>query len=78
MNKGTTGIVFFEEYFDYMDDFSPEQYYGFMQLIRNLRFKGIDTDPADVEDRGIRLAWRSIRPSILKSTTNAKRYNSNK
>ena len=74
MNKGTTGIVFFKDYFDYMDDLSPEQYYQFMGLIRDLRFEGKDVKPEEVEDKSVRLAWRSVRPSILKSSTNAKRY----
>lgn len=63
-------IAFFEEYFNYMDDLNPEQYFQFMTLIRNLRWKGIDTLPEDVTDKDVRLAWRSIRPSIAKSRRN--------
>lgn len=65
------GIVFFEEYFEFMDDMTPEQYYEFMGLIRNLRFNGIDTKPEEVTDKVVRLAWRSVRPSIKKSKRNA-------
>ena len=68
------GIVFFEEYFNFMDDLTPEQFCEFMRLIQNLRFKGIDTKVEDVEDRDVRLVWRSVRPSILKSRNNAKDY----
>lgn len=64
-------IAFFEEYFNYMDDLNPEQYFQFMTLIRNLRWKGIDTLPENVTDKDVRLAWRSIRPSIAKSRRNA-------
>lgn len=72
------GITFFKEYFDFMDDMTPEQYYEFMRLIRDLRFNGIDTKPEDVEDKFVRLAWRSVRPVIAKSTRNAKDYNKKK
>ena len=72
MDKGTTGILFFKEYFEYMDDFSPEQFYEFMGLIRDLRFNGIDTNPEEISDKYVRLAWRSVRPSIKKSAKNAK------
>ena len=72
MTEGTTGILFFEEYFGFMDDLTPEQFYEFMQLIRDLRFNGVDKDPAEVEDKSVRLVWRSVRPSILKSAKNAK------
>lgn len=68
------GIVFFEEYFDYMEDMTPEQYYQFMGLIRDLRFSGADTDPNLVNDKVVRLAWRAVRPSVLKSTRNASNY----
>lgn len=68
------GIVFFEEYFGYMDDMTPEQYCQFMGLIRDLRFSGADTDPNSIEDKVVRLAWRSVRPSVLKSTRNAVNY----
>lgn len=72
------GIVFFEEYFDYMDDMTPEQYYEFMGLIRDLRFNGVDKDAKDVEDKCVRMAWRAVRPSILKSLTNSKDYEKRK
>lgn len=70
----TNGIVFFEEYFNYLDDMSPEQYFQFMCLIRDLRFKGIDTDPNLIEDRDLRMVWRVVRPSVLKSKKNADDY----
>ena len=72
------GIVFFEEYFEFMDDMTPEQYYEFMSLIRNLRFNGIDTKPEEVTDKVVRLAWRSVRPSIKKSKRNADDHNKKK
>jgi len=72
------GIVFFEEYFEFMDDMTPEQYYEFMGLIRNLRFNGIDTKPEEVTDKVVRLAWRSVRPSIKKSKRNADDHNKKK
>ena len=64
----------FEEYFDYMDDMTPEQYCQFIGLIRDMRFRGKDTKVTDVEDKVVRLAWRSVRPVILKSMRNAKDY----
>lgn len=72
------GMIFFEEYFDYMDDMTPEQYYQFMGLIRDLRYNGVDTNVNDVEDRIVRLAWRAVRPSIMKSLENAKGYEKRK
>lgn len=57
---------------------TPEEYYEFMTLIRNLRFKGIDTKPEDVENKYIRMAWRAVRPSVLKSTRNARAYENKK
>lgn len=68
------GITFFQEYFDYMDDMTPDQFYEFMGLIRDLRFNGVDTKPQEVEDKSVRIAWRAVRPVVLKSTTNAKAY----
>lgn len=67
-------MIFFEEYFDYMDDMTPEQYYQFMCLIRDLRYNSIDTDVNKVEDKVVRVAWRAVRPSVLKSMRNAKDY----
>lgn len=67
-------MVFFEEYFEYMDDMTPEQFYQFMGLIRDLRYKGIDTEAKDIEDKDVRLAWRAVRPSVKKSLQNAKDY----
>lgn len=72
------GITFFKEYFDYMDDMTPEQYCKFMRMIRDLRFDGIDTLPEDVEDKVVRLAWRAVRPVVQKSTRNAKNYGDRK
>ena len=61
-----------------MDDMTPEEYYEFMTLIRNLRFKEIDTKPEDVENKNIRMAWRAVRPSVLKSKRNARTYENKK
>ena len=72
------GIVFFEEYFDFMDDMTPEEFYEFMGLIRDLRFNGVDTKPEEVNNKVVRLAWRSVRPSVLKSARNARDYEGNK
>lgn len=70
--------MFFEEYFEYMDDMTAEQYYQFMKLIRDVRFKGCDKDPSEIDDKTVRLAWRAIRPSVLKSARNARDYRKNK
>lgn len=61
-----------------MDDMTPEEFYEFMGLIRDLRFNGVDTKPEEVENKTIRLAWRCIRPSIIKSTRNARVYEGRK
>ena len=74
----SNGITFFEEYFEYMDDMTPEQFCEFMTLIRNLRFKYIDTKPEDIEDKDVRMAWRCVRPVVLKSRTNADDYKAKK
>ena len=74
----SNSIKMFEEYFDYMDDMTPEQFCQFMRLIRNLRFKYIDTNPSDGEDKMVRMAWRCVRPSVLKSRTNAEEYEARK
>lgn len=57
-----------------MEDMTPEEFCEFMRLIRDLRFKGIDTKPEQVENKSVRLAWRSVRPVVMKSTQNAKDY----
>lgn len=67
--------MFFEDYFDYMDDMTPEQFYEFMGLIRDARFNSIDTNPNEIKDKDVRLAWRAVRPSILKSGRNARHHN---
>ena len=67
-------MIFFEEYFDYMDDMTPEQYCQFMTLIKDLRFNNKDVHPEEITDKVVRLAWRAVRPSVLKSTTNARGY----
>lgn len=74
----TDNITFFKEYFDFMDDMTPEEFYEFMGLIRDLRFNDIDTKPEEVENKTIRLAWRCIRPSIIKSRRNARVYEKKK
>lgn len=74
----TDNITFFKEYFDFMDDMTPEEFYEFMGLIRDLRFNGVDTKPEEVENKTIRLAWRCIRPTIIKSTRNARDYEKRK
>lgn len=72
------GIVFFKEYFDYMDDLTPEQFFELMGMIRDLRYNDIDTPPESVSDRSVRLAWRALRPSVAKSARNAKDYENRK
>lgn len=74
----TKGMIFFEDYFNYMDDMTPEQFYQFMGLIRDLRYRGIDTDANEIEDKIVRLAWRSVRHSVAKSKKNSDNYESNK
>lgn len=72
------GMIFFEDYFNYMDDMTPEQFYQFMGLIRDLRYRGIDTDVNEIEDKVVRLAWRSVRHSVSKSKKNAEDYDKRK
>ena len=72
------GMIFFEDYFNYMDDMTPEQFYQFMGLIRDLRYKGIDKDANEIEDKVVRLAWRSVRHSVGKSKKNAEDYDKRK
>lgn len=61
-----------------MDDMTPEEFCEFMRLIRDLRFNSIDTKPEEVENKNIRLAWRSVRPAVIKSIANARNYTKRK
>lgn len=61
-----------------MDDMTPDEFCEFMSLIRDLRFNGVDTKPEEVNNKAVRLAWRSVRPVVLKSTSNAKDYENKK
>ena len=72
------GMVFYKEYFDYLDDLTPEQFVELMRMIRDLRYYGKDTPVSNVEDRMVRIAWRAVRPSVAKSTRNAKDYQDRK
>lgn len=74
----TEGMVFFREYFDYLDDLTPEEFVELMKMIRDLRYNDKDTPVEEVEDRMVRLAWRAVRPSVLKSARNAKDYQNKK
>lgn len=61
-----------------MDDMTPEEFYEFMGLIRDLRFNGVDKKPEEIENKVVRLAWRATRPSIQKSAKNAKDHEKRK
>ena len=76
-DEKVTIMSFYENWVELMEMCSPEEWYELCTIMTNLRFKGIDTKPKEIENMKIKVAWNLIRPSILKSNRD-KRYNDNK
>lgn len=73
MSKVTI-MSFYENWVEVMDMCTPEEWYQLCKLMTDLRFNGKDTNPKDITNQKIKMAWGLIRPSIKKSNRNY-RYN---
>lgn len=67
-NKGY--MAFMPDWREYKKDLTPEQWYELEDYMFQLRFDNIDTDPSSIQDKEIRLVWRSIRPQLKKIIRN--------
>lgn len=77
MSEQVRILSFYENWVDIMEMCNPEEWYELSTIITNLRFKNIDTDPKTLTNIKVKMAWITIRPSILKSNRNT-RYQENK
>lgn len=77
MSEQVKILSFYENWVDIMEMCNPEEWYELSTIITNLRFKNIDTDPKTLTNIKVKMAWITIRPSILKSNRNT-RYQENK
>ena len=77
MSEQVRILSFYENWVDIMEMCNPEEWYELSTIITNLRFKNIDTDPKTLTNIKVKMAWITIRPSILKSNINT-RYQENK
>lgn len=77
MNEKARYMTFYENWVELKKMCSPEEWYELEDIIFQLRFEGIDTDPKTINNIKIKAAWIVIRPSILKSNRNT-RYQDNK
>lgn len=77
MSEQVRILSFYENWVDIMEMCNPEEWYELSTIITNLRFKNIDTNPKTLTNIKVKMAWITIRPSILKSNRNT-RYQENK
>ena len=77
MSEQVRILSFYENWVDIMEMCNPEEWYELSTIITNLRFKNIDTGPKTLTNIKVKMAWITIRPSILKSNRNT-RYQENK
>lgn len=77
MSSNVKYLTFYENWRKNKKWCTPEEWYELEDIILQLRFDGIDTDPDTIENEKIAMIWNNIRPSILKSNRD-KRYNDNK
>lgn len=77
MSEQVRILSFYENWVDIIEMCNPEEWYELSTIITNLRFKNIDTDPKTLTNIKVKMAWITIRPSILKSNRNT-RYQENK
>lgn len=67
-NKGY--MAFMPDWREHKKELTPEQWYELEDYMFMLRFDNIDTDPSTIEDKEIRIIWRSVRTSLLKIIRN--------
>lgn len=77
MSSNVKYLTFYENWRKNKKWCTPEEWYELEDIILQLRFDGIDTDPDTIENEKIAMIWNNIRPSILKSNRD-KRYNDSK
>lgn len=77
MSNSVKYLTFYENWRKNKKWCTPEEWYELEDIILQLRFDGIDTDPDTIENEKIAMIWNNIRPSILKSNRD-KRYNDSK
>ena len=66
-------FVFHKEWYELRKNMSKNAWYELEDLMMQLRWEGIDTDPKDVKNKTVRNAWISIRSKINDSIDNLKR-----
>lgn len=72
------GIMIFKDTFEYLmdGDLTGEQFAELMRLIYQLRW-GDGVDDSKIEDKDVKLIWRTLKHTVQKSKTNAKQYQKN-
>lgn len=72
MSEKVRILSFYENWVELKKMCSPEEWYELEDIILQLRFEGVDTDPKTISNLKIKMAWNLIRPSILKSNRNSR------
>lgn len=72
------GIMIFKDTFEYLmdGDLTGEQFAELMRLVYQLRW-GDGVDDSKIEDKDVKLIWRTLKHTVQKSKTNAKQYQKN-
>lgn len=67
-NKGY--MAFMPDWWEYKKELTPEQWYELEDYMFQLRFNGVDTETSTIQDKEIRLIWRTIRAQLKKIIRN--------
>lgn len=67
-NKGY--MAFMPDWWEYKKELTPEQWYELEDYMFQLRFNGIDTETETIQDKEVRLIWRTIRAQLKKIIRN--------
>ena len=79
MTTNSEGIMIFKDTLEYlMDDYlTAEQFAELMKLIYQTRW-GDGVDEKSIADKEVRLVWKTLKHSVLKSARNARHHNKGK
>ena len=79
MTTNSEGIMIFKDTLEYlMDDYlTAEQFAELMKLIYQTRW-GDGVDEKSIADKEVRLVWKTLKHSVLKSARNARHHSKGK
>ena len=71
-------MYIFKEQFDLLDILTDSQFARLFRMIRDLRFRGIDTKVQDIDDVTLKGIWLTLRTQVLTSAKNARHHRKRK